>query len=318
MGLCLFARRQGGTRKKKVFRRDREAAQLNRLGKSLGGTLSVCLPQNGGVLSYRRHSGGGGVDYEVLKAIAASLSVKFKVVWYESEDEEESNPIDEVNAFMSYGLCQMAGGVPLHRNVMNRGFGSSVPLPRYRDMPPSAVGKVVTLDKLVLTAPYRSTRFVVVLPGGSNLTVRTLTDLSGKRILAEQGTVAGAIAMMYRGGMLRQKLDLVPPGPGTLWRLEGGKHAAAIIELDKFDGHRKQNGITKLRLSGYEHRIRYDIGLVTIDRHAQLAAHASALLRVLVADGRVAAFAERAGVTYRPPTETAIRGQLSFRELATD
>lgn len=288
------------------------------LRRKLGGTLSVCLPQNGGVLSFRRHKGGGGIDYELAKAVAASIGVKLKVVWYESEDDEESNPVDEVNAFMSHRLCQLSASFPLVADAIAQGPGRSVRLPRYRHIPASEVGKIIDLSKLVVSRPYRSTRFVVVLPVGSTLRVERLADLEGKRILAEEGTVAGAIAMQYQGGLLRDKVDLVPPGPKTLWVLEAGKHDAAIIELDRFDAHLKQNRVSKLKLSGYEHSIRYNIAFVSIAKHKDLIAHTDTVIAVGLKDGSVAAMARRSGMTYRPPDGNRIRGRLSFLELARD
>jgi hypothetical protein len=280
--------------------------------------LSVCLAQNGGVLSFRRHDGGGGIDYELAKAVAASLKVKLKVVWYESENDEESNPVDEINAFLSYGLCQMSASFPLYIDAIAQGPGRSVRLARYRHMPQSDVGKIIDLGQLIVSRPYRSTRFVVVLPGGSTLKVSRLADLEGRTILAEEGTVAGAIAMQYQGGRLRAKVDLVPPGPRTLWILEAGKHEAAIIELDKFDAHLKQNRISKLKLSGYEHRIRFNIALVSIAKHKDLIAFANTVIAAGLKDSSIAAMARRSGMTYRPPDGNRIRGRLSFRDLARD
>lgn len=276
------------------------------------------MAQNGGVLSFRRHKGGGGIDYELAGAIATALGVKLKVVWYESENEEESNPVDEVNAFMSAGLCELSASFPLHADAIAQGPGRSVRLPRYRHMPESDVGKIVDLSQLIVSRPYRSTRFVVVLPGNSTLKVTRLADLDGKKILAEEGTLAGAIAMQYQGGRLRNNVDLVPPGPRTLWIMEAGKHDAAIVDLDKFDAHRKQNRISKLKLSGYEHSIRYNIALVSIAKHKDLIAYANTVIAAGLKDGSIATMARRAGMTYRPPDGNRIRGPLSFRELARD
>ena len=270
------------------------------------------------MLSFRRHSGGGGIDYELAKAVATALGVKLKVVWYESENEEESNPVDEVNAFMSAGLCQMSASFPLYADAIAQGPGRSVRLPRYRHMPESERGRIVDLSQLIVSRPYRSTRFVVVLPGSSTLKVESLADLDGKKILAEEGTVAGAIAMQYQGGRLRATVDLVPPGPKTLWIMEAGKHDAAIIDLDKFDAHRKQDRISKLKLSGYEHSIRYNIALVSIAKHKDLIAYANSVIAAGLKNGTIAAMARRSGMTYRPPDGNRIRGPLSFRELARD
>ena len=318
MGIRFIAGRKDAGRKKKAEKNSFKPEKLTALKKKLGGKLKVCLAQNGGVLSFRRHKGGGGIDYIVAKAVADALGVTLKIVWFESENEEESNPVDEVNAFMSYGLCQLAASFPLHRDAIGQGPGRSVPLARYRHMPERDVGRIVNLRQLIVSAPYRSTRFVVVLPGSSTLRVKSLADLDGRKILAEQGTVAGAISMQYQGGLLRDKVDLVKPGPRTLWIMEGGKHDAAVIELDKYDSHRKQNRITKLKLSGYEHSIRYNIGLVSIDRHQNLIAFASAVIKKRLADGSLARAAVKSGVSFRAPDSPLIRGRLSFRELARD
>jgi hypothetical protein len=318
LGLCLVAGRQASAGKKKAKKLGGQSARIAALRRTLNGTLSVCLPQNGGVLSFRRHRGGGGIDYDLAKAVATALGVKLKVVWYESEAEEESNPVDEVNAFISYGLCQMSASFALFADAIAQGPGRSVRLPRYRHMPEGDVGKIVDLSQLIVSQPYRSTRFVVVLPGNSTLKVTRLADLEGKRILAEEGTLAGAIAMQYQGGSLRATVDLVPPGPKTLWIMEAGKHDAALIELDKFDAHRKQDRISKLKLSGYEHSIRYNIALVSTVMHKDLIAYANTVIAAGLKDGSIAAMARRAGMTYRPPDGDRIRGPLSFTELARD
>ncbi len=250
--------------------------------------------------------------------MASSLGVKLKVVWYESEDDEESNPVDEINAFMSAGLCQLSASFPLHAGAIAQGPGRTARLPRYRHMPERDIGKIVDLSQLIVSQPYRSTRFVVVLPGPSTLKVEHLADLKGKRILAEEGTVAGAIAMQYQGGLLRAKVDLVAPGPKTLWILEAGKHDAAIIELDKFDAHVKQNRVSKLKLSGYEHSIRFNIALVSIAKHKDLIAYANTVIAAGLKNGSIAAMARRSGMTYRRPDAMRVRGPLSFTELARD
>jgi hypothetical protein len=271
------------------------------------------------VLSARRHRGGEGIDYALADAVARSIGAKLEVVWYESEYELENDPVDEVNAFMSYGLCQLAASVPLVTGILKQGAGKAVRLPRYRHMLDRDIGKVVDLGPLIASAPYRSTRFVVVLsPNARSLQVNTLADLEGKRILAEEGTVAGAIVMQYHGGILRNSVDLVAPGPKTLWLLERGKHDAAFIELDKYDNHRKQNRISKLTLSGYEHSIRFNIAFVSIPRYRDLIAQVDAVIAAGLHDGAIARMSKRAGVTYRAPVKPRMRGGVSFIELAKD
>jgi hypothetical protein len=80
----------------------------------------------------------------------------------------------------------------------------------------------------------------------------------------------------------------------------------------------KQNRVSKLKLSGYEHSIRFNIALVSIAKHKDLIAYANTVIAAGLKNGSIAAMARRSGMTYRRPDAMRVRGPLSFTELARD
>lgn len=74
------------------------------------GVLTVCIARNGGIMSGWRHDGGTGLDYDLSAELAERIGLKLEPVWFESEQEEESDPVKESYAMLSYGLCD---AVPL-------------------------------------------------------------------------------------------------------------------------------------------------------------------------------------------------------------
>lgn len=285
----------------------------------LRGVLRVCLAENGGAMSYSRGKRSGGLDLAIGAMIAEKLGVAFKVTWFESEAEEESNPVDELNALMTHGLCAMSPSFPLYAPALEQGPGKTSMLPDYRGKPREERGLHIKLGRLIASRPYRASPLVVVLgPHAGKTEIQSLKDLTGMRLIAEEGTLPGAIALNYGAGALRDKLTLVPPGRATLRRLEANEFEAAFVELEKYDGYRLRKRDTKLSLASYQHSIMFNMGFVALEKNRALIAAVDAVLKDALADGRIAALAKENQVSYRAPASPDIRGPIRPIDLARD
>jgi mono/diheme cytochrome c family protein len=285
----------------------------------LHGMLRVCLAENGGAMSYSHGKKTGGLDLAVSTLIAEKLGVGLKVTWFESEEEEESNPVDELNALLTHGLCDLSASFPLYAPALEQGPGKTSLLPDYRGKPREDRWLHIKLGRLIASRPYRASPLVVVLgPNAKKTEIRSLRDLAGMQIIAEEGTLPGAIALNYGAGALRDNLTLVPPGRATLRRLETGKFDAAFVELEKFDGYRLRKPDTKLSLSSYQHSMMFNMGFVALEKSQALITAVNAILKDALADGRIAALAKANKVSYRAPRLPTIRLAIRPVDLIRD
>ncbi|MEM8824365.1 MAG: hypothetical protein AAGF30_12205, partial [Pseudomonadota bacterium] len=99
------------------------------------GAVTVCLPRNAGVIAGRRLTGGSGFDYRMSQAVADRLGLALDVIWYENEFEEESDPLTETYAMLSYGLCDLVPGHPRYAGAVGPPDFQRASLPRWLDMP---------------------------------------------------------------------------------------------------------------------------------------------------------------------------------------
>lgn len=281
------------------------------------GTLTVCLAHNGGAMSARRADGGVGLDYAVAKAVADQLQLGLKTVWFESEVEEESDPVRETFAMLSKPLCDLVPGHPLYAPAIGQSQWPTARPPRWRRQKDlDHIEPLVALKPITVTVPYRRNEIGIVLaPSAGERTVVRLDQLAGLRVAAEQGTLAGAILMAQAPVAIREQLSFWVPGPKFLWEMEADKFDAALVDIAEFDFHKRQNGISRLRLADYRHPLSFNFGFAVSAENVGLKLVVDTVISTLRADGTIADLAREENVHYAAPTEPLIRHTLRLADF---
>ncbi|WP_165784551.1 c-type cytochrome [Zhengella mangrovi] len=281
------------------------------------GRLTACLPSNGGALSRRRYQGGAGLDYVLSEALAARLGLTLEVVWYESEPEEESDPVRETYALLSKPVCDIVPDHPLYESNIGAPPADRAAPPRWSTMPQFWTQAMqVDLVPVAATRPYRRAELgIVVGPKAANRTIGKLSDLAGLTVGVQQGTLGGVILTTQLPSDIKANSIMLPPGPQFLWRMEEGRFDATLIDTGAFDNHKVQNRITKLRLTDYRHPIGFNMGIAYRESARALGARLDAALKALLDDGTVEKMAEDTGVTWSPPRDPVVARALTTSDL---
>ena len=117
--------------------------------------------------------------------------------------------------------------------------------------------------------------------------------------------------MNFRNGRLIDRIThLVPGRDDLLGALDRGELDATLLDLRRFDAYRAAHPETKLAASGYYYPIGVNRGYVGLARDPALLAAVNKALVDLQASGAIAEFARTAGLTYLPPREPAILGDV--------
>lgn len=285
--------------------------------------LTVCLPRNAGVVAGRRMTGGSGFDYLMAKALADALALDLKVVWYENELEEESDPLRQTYAMLAYGLCDAVPGHPRYAPALGPAKFDRAALPRWLGMAQEIdadtglltdrIVGYVDVQPIAVSQGYMRSEIGIAYrvgtaePGG-------LGDLKERSLHLQQGTLSGVLAMMQTHPLDRANVTTHNPGTGFLWEVESGGGDLAILDVAAFDTHVKSNPVTNLRLADWRHPIGMDVGIAVLaDNEALLAALDQALAAVPADQRR--AFADEAGMTYAAPASDALMPELTTRIL---
>lgn len=279
------------------------------------GTLRVCLARNGGAMSGWRASGGVGLDYRVAKALAGELGLALAVTWYESENEEESEPVREAQAMLAHGLCDLVAGHILTTRSVGAPLAERARPPRWTGLAPNLRPPMVRLRPIAATRPYARIEMGLVLGPAVTAEPASLRDLAGYRLGVAQGTLAGIVSLKQVPEPVRAASTLHVPGPGFLWAMEKGEFDVALVSVPDWDFHARQNRVTKLRLAAYRHPLGFNIGFaLPADRPGLLAA-ADAVLERLDREGRIAALAAEDGLHYAPPRAPFLAPPLTLRDI---
>ncbi len=281
--------------------------------------LSVCLEANSGLYSFKHGTQQGGFDMLVAEAVAARLGRRLSIVWFETEQDKENNPVWEANALLSAGVCDLVGGYAFFRAALGAAGQPASALPAYDGRHAPARRSVVQLGTLVASRPYHFSPFTIVLgPGVRDHRVERLSDLADLRLGSEVSTLASAILVSYQSGLLLRQI-VHTTALSDLWRqLEAGECDATLIELHRFDAYRATHPETRLRVTTYRHTIGFNMGFVTLEDARALLVQVNHALDELGALGQFAILAQQVGLTYVAPREPAILERITPRLLGGD
>ncbi|MBR1167156.1 substrate-binding periplasmic protein [Bradyrhizobium sp. DASA03005] len=275
--------------------------------------LKVCLDEDRPPLSvHHRGKPDAGFDVLLAQAIAERLGRPLKIQWFESKLDEDSSPPLEANALLSDGRCSLVGGYALTQDSLVAPGMKTARLPDFAGATRDDRRRRVPLGVLAPSQPYIYSPMTVVLgPKAQRRKVGDIGDLAGLRLVIESGSLGDAILMTFDKGRLIDNIThLVPGRDDLLGALERGDHDATLIDLARFDAHRAAHPDTAITASGYYYPIGANRGYVGLASDGALIEAVNKALTELTASGRIAEFGKQAGLTYLPPREPAILGDV--------
>lgn len=275
--------------------------------------LAVCLDENRPPLSVH-HKGkpDSGFDVLLAQAIAERMGRPLKIQWFESKLDEDSSPQLEANALLSDGRCSLVGGYALTTDSLVEPSMRTARLPDFSGATRDDHRRRVALGVLAPTKPYVYSPMTVVLgPKARERRIADIGDLAGLRLAIESGSLGDAILMSFDKGRLIDNIThLVPGRDDLLGALDRGDYDATLIDLARYDAHRAAHPDTTISASGYYYPIGANRGYVGRGSDPALIEAVNKALTKLAAEGRIAEFGRQAGLTYLPPREPAILGDV--------
>ena len=283
------------------------------------GTLRICLDETTPYVVHRGNE-DGGFDVVVAEAIAKRLGRTLQVQWFESEVDFDADPFTQQNALMADGHCQAIGGYLLYRDALGKPGAATARLPSYEGMKTGDRRRHVALGTMIPSRAYHYAPLTVVLgPKVADRKIGSIADLEGMALGAETSTVADAILMTYAGGkFVKQVTHLVPGRNELLPRLEKGEYDAVLLPLSRFDAYRTGHPDTKLKASGFYHRIGFNMGFAALSTEKDLVEQMNAAIGDMLANGEFAALAQATGITFVAPRQPDVLEPTSVLEFYRD
>lgn len=275
--------------------------------------LKICLDEDRPPLSmHRRGKPDAGFDVLLAQAIAERLGRKLTIQWFESKLDEDSSPQLEANALLSDGRCSLVGGYALTRDSLVVPGMKTARLPDFAGATRDDRRRRVALGVLAPSRPYVYSPMTVVLgPKARGRKIGDIGDLAGLRLVIESGSLGDAILMNFDKGRLIDSIThLVPGRDDLLGALQRGDYDATLIDLARFDAHRAAHPDTAITASGYYYPIGANRGYVGLGSDPALIDTVNKVLGELTADGKIAELGKQSGLTYLPPREPAILGDV--------
>lgn len=275
--------------------------------------LKICLDEDRPPLSvHQRGKPDAGFDVLLAKAIAERLGRPLTIQWFESKLDEDASPQLEANALLSDGRCSLVGGYALTQDSLVVPGMKTARLPDFAGATRDDRRRRVPLGVLEPTRPYVYSPMTVVLgPKARDRKIGDIGDLAGLRLVIESGSLGDAILMTFDKGRLIDSIThLVPGRDDLLGALQRGDHDATLIDLARFDAHRAAHADTAITASGYYYPIGANRGYVGLASDRALIEAVNKALGQLAEEGKIAEFGKQAGLTYLPPREPAILGDV--------
>ncbi|WP_245286934.1 transporter substrate-binding domain-containing protein [Bradyrhizobium sp. Tv2a-2] len=275
--------------------------------------LKICLDEDLPPLSlHRRGAPDSGFDVALAQAMAKELNRPLQIQWFESKLDEDSSPALEANALLSDGRCALMGSYALTKDSLVVPGVKTAKLPDFAGATRDDRRRRIPLGVLTPSQPYVYSALTVVLGAKArDRHISDIGDLNGLRIGIESGTLADAILMNFRGGQLIDEITHVVPGrQDLLGALEHGEFDATLLDLRRFDAYRTAHPDTTLAASGYYYPIGANRGYVALASDPALLAAVNKALTDLAAKGTIVELARDAGLTYLPPREPIVLGDV--------
>ena len=284
------------------------------------GTLRICLNEDTPPYSFRHGKSAGGFVLAMAEAVAKRLGRTLEVQWFETGIDTDSSLTVQANAILSDGRCQLMGGYPLYRAGLGRPGAETGRLPGFDGAKPEDRRRRVALGELVPSKPYFYAPLTVVLSAKvADKSISSLADLAGLRLGVNQSSLSDAILMRYAAGKYVDQVTHFIPGHSELFpKMEAGDIDATLVELRRFDEYRDSNPSTKLKPSGYYHKIGFNMGYAGLATEMPLIEAVNAAIADMAAKGEIEAMAKNAGMTYVPPVQPDVLEAISIVDFFKD
>ena len=288
--------------------------------------LKVCLDEDLPPLS-SHHQGAAdrGFDVALAEAVAGRLGRSLKIQWFESKLDEDSSPALEANALLSDDRRALVGSYALTKDSLVVPGVQTAKLPGFEGATRDDRRRRVPLGVLAPSQPYIYSPLTIALgpkapekalEKARGRSIAGVGDLAGLRIGIESGTLADAILMTFEQGRLIDNIThLVPGRDDLLGALDRGDFDATLLDLRRFDAYRAAHPDTRLAASGYFYPIGANRGYVGLATDPDLLVAVNKALSDLQAAGTIAELGQAAGLTYLPPREPAILGDVWLKIL---
>ena len=268
-------------------------------------------------MSRKEAINGAGFDFDVANALANRLGLELTPLWFDSEQEEESDPTKEKYAMLAYGLCDLVPGFALYESALSVSDGERSPLPRW-DGRPSHIGQSVhiTLQPVAATHPYAHVQFAIVVAGYvTKLEYATLKALEGLVVGVQQGTLPGVLTLRQGSQSMVAKAVTVNPGPDFLQRMDRGEFEAALVATTEYDLYKMKFPKTAIKMTNYRHPISFNLAFAGLQKNKTLVERASAHIQGLLGDGTIAHLARSNRTHISQPVVPHIRPRLTMADL---
>jgi ABC-type amino acid transport substrate-binding protein len=278
-----------------------------------GDPLRICLDEDRPPLSvHHRGKAGSGFDLALAQAVADRLNRPLQIQWFESKLDEDSSPQLEANALLSDGRCALVGGYALTQDSLVVPGMKTARLPDFDGAKREDRRRRVPLGVLAPSRPYIYSPMTVVLgPKARDRKIADIGDLAGLRLVIESGSLGDAILMTHDKGKLIDSIThLVPGRDDLIGALNRGEYDATLIDLARFDAYRAAHPDTTITTSGYYYPIGANRGYVGLASDPGLLNEVNRALGDLISDGKLAEFGKQEGLTYLPPREPAVLGDV--------
>ena len=275
--------------------------------------LRICLDEDLPPLSvHHRGKPDSGFDVALAEAVADRLGRPLKIQWIESKLDEDSSPALEANALLSDGRCALVGGYALTKDALVVPGVKTAKLPDFDGATRDDRRRRVPLGVLAPSQPYIYSALTIVLgPKARERRIAGIGDLAGLRLAIESGTLTDAILMTFdKGRLIDDITHLVPGRDDLLGAVDRGDFDATLLDLRRVDAYRAAHPDSRLAASGYYYPIGANRGYVGLGGDPDLLLAVNKALTALQADGTIADLGRAAGITYLPPREPAILGDV--------
>lgn len=288
-----------------------------------GEPLKVCLDEDLPPLSaHHRGKPDSGFDVALAAAIAQRLDRPLKIQWFESKLDEDSSPALEANALLSDGRCSLVGSYALTKDSLVVPGVKTAKLPDFDGATiADRRGRRIPLGVLAPSQPYLYSPLTIALSARTierarGHRVAGIGDLAGLHIGIESGTLGDAILMTFENGRLIDNIThLVPGRDDLLGALDRGDLDATLLDLRRLDAYRAAHPDSKIGGSGFYYPIGVNRGYVGLASEPALIAAVNKALADLQAAGTIPGLAQTAGLTYLPPREPVILGDVWMKIL---
>ena len=289
-------------------------------GAAQAAPFTVCVAADNPPLSHLVDGQPRGLDVRIAQAAADGLGRPLQVLPFETAYEKESALVHEVGALLASGVCEAASGFPLLTGDLGPPSRATSRTPDYPGAKRKRDRPFVALLPLAASRAYQAVALGVVQREGAPPLLR-LTDLGERRLGTVSGTLASAVALTWRNGLLRPRVVSLSQREDPLAELaKPGEHRfeAVLLPLALFDGWMLTHPGQPLVAAAFRRPIGVNLGFVMLEGATEVRAALDQAITQARANGQLARWAADEGVSWAEPVAPEVSRGPSLADLAAD